>query len=149
MTADAVLRVQGLGVEFQTRRGIAHVLDDVSFDLARGGTLGLVGESGCGKSITALAAMRLIPQPPGRITAGQVWLDGRELLALPEREMRDPRQPHLDDLPGADDLAEPRVHGGRPDRRGGARAPGAVAPRGAVRAAEMLRRSASRCRRAA
>ena len=88
MASDAVLRVEGLGVEFQTRRGVARVLEDVSFDLARGGTLGLVGESGCGKSITALAAMRLIPQPPGRITAGQVWLDDRELLALPEREMR-------------------------------------------------------------
>jgi peptide/nickel transport system ATP-binding protein len=87
-TPHTLLQVQGLGVEFQTRRGTAHVLQDVSFSLARGGTLGLVGESGCGKSITALAAMRLIPQPPGRITSGQVLLEGRDLLKLPERDMR-------------------------------------------------------------
>ncbi len=88
MNTSPVLQVQGLGVEFRTRRGVAHVLDDVSFDLARGGTLGLVGESGCGKSITALAATRLIPQPPGRITAGRVLLEGSDLLSLPERDMR-------------------------------------------------------------
>ncbi|MFO1212993.1 MAG: ABC transporter ATP-binding protein [Burkholderiaceae bacterium] len=88
MNADPILDVAGLSVEFHTRRGIARVLDDVSFSLPRGGTLGLVGESGCGKSITALAAMRLIPQPPGRITAGRVRLEGRDLLALPEAQMR-------------------------------------------------------------
>ncbi|MFO1296559.1 MAG: ATP-binding cassette domain-containing protein [Rubrivivax sp.] len=88
MTRDTVLDVQGLGVEFRTRRGVARVLEEVSFTLPRGGTLGLVGESGCGKSITALAAMRLIPQPPGRITSGRVLLDGRDLLALPEAAMR-------------------------------------------------------------
>jgi len=83
-----LLEVSGLGVEFRTRRGVARVLEDVSFALPRAGTLGLVGESGCGKSITALAAMRLIPQPPGRITAGRVLLEGRDLLALPEAQMR-------------------------------------------------------------
>ncbi len=86
-----VLDIRGLGVEFRTRRGIARVLDDVSFTLPRGATLGLVGESGCGKSITALAAMRLIPTPPGRITGGQVLLDGQDLLALPESAMRQVR----------------------------------------------------------
>ena len=86
--ATPLLEVKGLGVEFQTRRGVARVLEDVGFSLARGGTLGLVGESGCGKSITALAAMRLIPTPPGRITGGQVLLDGQDLMALPERAMR-------------------------------------------------------------
>ncbi|THF67274.1 ABC transporter ATP-binding protein [Pseudothauera nasutitermitis] len=83
-----LLAVDGLSVQFQTRRGTAHVLDEVGFTLARGQTLGLVGESGCGKSMTALAMMRLIPQPPGRIAAGSVRLHGRELLALPEAEMR-------------------------------------------------------------
>ncbi len=86
-----ILDIRGLGVEFRTRRGIARVLDDVSFSLPRGATLGLVGESGCGKSITALAAMRLIPTPPGRITGGQVLLDGQDLLALPESQMRQVR----------------------------------------------------------
>jgi peptide/nickel transport system ATP-binding protein len=83
-----VLDVRGLGVEFQTRGGIARVLDDVGFSLQRGQTLGLVGESGCGKSMTALAMMRLIPTPPGRITSGSVMLGGRDLLAIDEAEMR-------------------------------------------------------------
>ena len=85
---NALLQVNGLGVEFQTRGGVARVLDQVAFSLSRGQTLGLVGESGCGKSMTALAMMRLIPQPPGRITAGRVQLDGVDLLALPEAAMR-------------------------------------------------------------
>jgi len=88
VASTPLLSVQGLGVEFRTRRGVARVLDDVGFELRRGQTLGVVGESGCGKSVTALAAMRLISQPPGRITAGRVFFDGRDLLSLPEAEMR-------------------------------------------------------------
>jgi peptide/nickel transport system ATP-binding protein len=84
----ALLDVSDLGVEFQTRGGVARVLEGVSFSLERGRTLGLVGESGCGKSITALALMRLVPQPPGRITSGRVVLDGRELMGLSEKAMR-------------------------------------------------------------
>ena len=83
-----LLEVKGLGVEFQTRGGTAHVLEDIQLHIQRGETLGLVGESGCGKSITALALMRLIPQPPGRITAGQILFDGQDLLQLPEAQMR-------------------------------------------------------------
>jgi peptide/nickel transport system ATP-binding protein len=83
-----LLEVRGLGVEFQTRGGTAHVLEDIHLQLRRGETLGLVGESGCGKSITALALMRLIPQPPGRITSGQILFDGQDLLQLPEAQMR-------------------------------------------------------------
>ena len=83
-----LLEVRGLGVEFQTRGGTAHVLEDIQLHIQRGETLGLVGESGCGKSITALALMRLIPQPPGRITAGQILFDGQDLLQLPEAQMR-------------------------------------------------------------
>jgi peptide/nickel transport system ATP-binding protein len=84
----ALLEVSGLGVEFQTRGGVARVLDDVAFTVHRGETLGLVGESGCGKSMTALAMMRLIPTPPGRITSGRVMLDGHDLLSLSEPAMR-------------------------------------------------------------
>ena len=87
MTAP-VLQVRGLTVEFTTRRGVARVLDDVGLEIHRGQTLGVVGESGCGKSVTALAVMRLIASPPGRIVGGQVLFDGRDLLALPESEMR-------------------------------------------------------------
>ena len=87
-TSAALLEVSGLGVEFQTRGGVARVLEDVAFTVRRGETLGLVGESGCGKSMTALAMMRLIPTPPGRITSGSVKLEGRNLLAVSEAEMR-------------------------------------------------------------
>ena len=87
-TTGPLLEVRGLGVEFQTRGGIARVLEDVGFTVGRGETLGLVGESGCGKSMTALAMMRLIPSPPGRITSGSVMLGGRDLLAVSEPEMR-------------------------------------------------------------
>ena len=66
----------------QQERVIARVLEGVSFSLGRGRTLGLVGESGCGKSMTALAIMRLIPDPPGRITAGHVRFEGTDLLRL-------------------------------------------------------------------
>ncbi|NDC73919.1 ABC transporter ATP-binding protein [bacterium] len=83
-----LLSVKGLGVEFRTRRGVARVLDDVGFELHRGQTLGVVGESGCGKSVTALAVMQLISQPPGRITGGEVRFDGRDLLQFSESEMR-------------------------------------------------------------
>jgi peptide/nickel transport system ATP-binding protein len=85
---EAVLDVQGLSVEFQTRAGLARVLEDVDIRLGRGQTLGLVGESGCGKSMTALAIMRLIPNPPGRITGGQIQLDRTDLLQLDETAMR-------------------------------------------------------------
>jgi peptide/nickel transport system ATP-binding protein len=85
---DVLLEVSDLGVEFQTRGGVARVLDDVAFTVRRGETLGLVGESGCGKSMTALAMMRLIPTPPGRITSGRVALDGTDLLALDASRMR-------------------------------------------------------------
>ncbi len=91
MSDQPLLSVQGLSVEFRTRRGVARVLDGVSFDLQRGQTLAVVGESGCGKSVTALAILRLINQPPGRIAAGRVMFDGRDLLALSEPAMRQVR----------------------------------------------------------
>ena len=86
-----LLDVRDLSVEFETRKGIARVLEGVSFALGRGQTLGLVGESGCGKSMTALAIMRLIPTPPGRITSGRVTLEGYDLMTLPDAAMREIR----------------------------------------------------------
>jgi peptide/nickel transport system ATP-binding protein len=92
MTGDApLLDVRDLSVEFDTRKGVARVLEGVSLALGRGETLGLVGESGCGKSMTALAIMRLIPDPPGRITAGSVRFEGVDLLRLDDAAMRDIR----------------------------------------------------------
>jgi len=86
--SEPILEVTGLGVEFDSRRGNAAVLNDVGFTLAPGETLGLVGESGCGKSMTALAIMRLIPSPPGRITRGAIRFRGEDLLKVSEARMR-------------------------------------------------------------
>jgi len=88
MQTDILLSVRGLRTEFRTDQGVARAVDGVSFDLPRGGTLALVGESGCGKSVTALSILRLIPDPPGRIAGGEVLFDGRDLLALDSRDMR-------------------------------------------------------------
>lgn len=86
--AGTLLEVRDLRVQFSTDDGVVEAVDGVSFSVGRGETLAVVGESGSGKSVTALALMRLIPQPPGRIAAGEVLLDGRDLLKLSESEMR-------------------------------------------------------------
>ena len=85
---SALLEVKDLGTWFYTRQGIVKAVDNVDFQVAAGETLAIVGESGCGKSMTALSLMRLIPDPPGRIVSGTVKLGGRELLTLSEEEMR-------------------------------------------------------------
>jgi peptide/nickel transport system ATP-binding protein len=84
---SAVLEVRGLRTSFFLDDGEARAVDGVSFRLTPGGVLGLVGESGCGKSITALSLMRLVP-PPGRIVGGDIRFEGRDLLRLAESEMR-------------------------------------------------------------
>ena len=86
-----VLRVQGLSTSFDTREGVVPAVAELSYDLRRGETLAVVGESGCGKSVGALSLLRLIPQPPGRITAGAAWYGGRGLMTLPEPALRDIR----------------------------------------------------------
>jgi len=83
-----LLRVEELVTTFHTDRGVVRAVDRVSFDLEESQTIGIVGESGCGKSVTALSLMRLVATPPGRIESGRVLLDGKNLLELPEREMR-------------------------------------------------------------
>jgi len=90
-TGDLALEVEGIQTFFFTRQGIVKAVDGVSFYLRKGETLGIVGESGCGKSITALSVMRLVPDPPGKIIAGRITLDGRDLLPLSDAEMRDIR----------------------------------------------------------
>jgi oligopeptide/dipeptide ABC transporter ATP-binding protein len=90
-TDNTVLSVNDLGVRFYTRDGVIRAVNDVSFYLKRGETLGIVGESGCGKSVMALSVMGLIPQPPGRIESGTINLEGRNLLNLNERDMRNVR----------------------------------------------------------
>jgi oligopeptide/dipeptide ABC transporter ATP-binding protein len=82
-----LLEVRDLRTWFHTEEGVGRAVDGISFAVDRGETLGLVGESGCGKSVCALSVMRLVPRPPGRIESGQVLLDGRDLLTLAEDEM--------------------------------------------------------------
>ena len=86
-----VLEVEDLQTYFYTRSGLVKAVDGVSFSLARGATLAIVGESGCGKSVTALSLMRLVADPPGRIIGGRVRLEGVDLLRLDEAAMRDIR----------------------------------------------------------
>jgi peptide/nickel transport system ATP-binding protein len=91
MDDSPLLRVRDLVTTFGTDAGVVRAVDEVSFDVPRSETVALVGESGCGKSVTALSIMRLVATPPGRIESGSVELEGRDLLRLSEREMRDVR----------------------------------------------------------
>jgi oligopeptide/dipeptide ABC transporter ATP-binding protein len=84
----SLLRVRDLAVEFRTMAGSLRAVDGVSFDVHPAETLGLVGESGCGKTVTGLSVLRLIPSPPGRIAAGSIEFQGRDLVGLTEGEMR-------------------------------------------------------------
>ena len=83
MTVNALLKVQGLKTFFYTEEGVVRAVDGVDFHLNPGETLGIVGESGCGKSVTALSILRLIPQPPGKIVAGDLIFKDQNLLSLP------------------------------------------------------------------
>jgi peptide/nickel transport system ATP-binding protein len=87
-TSDIVLEVKNLKTVFFTNSGLFKAVDDVSFHVRSGETLAIVGESGCGKSVTALSLMRLVPDPPGRIVGGSIMLEGTDLLALDEAKMR-------------------------------------------------------------
>ena len=88
MTSDALLEVRNLRTYFNTDRGLFRAVDGISFDVARGRTVGLVGESGCGKSVTSLSVMGLVPSPPGQVTADALRFDGRDLLSMPAEERR-------------------------------------------------------------
>ncbi|MGD8881855.1 MAG: ABC transporter ATP-binding protein [Desulfobacterales bacterium] len=83
-----ILKINDLSVQFHNSKGIARVVDGVDFDLAAGETLGLVGESGCGKSVTALSILNLIPAPPGRIESGRIQFENQDLLGLDTEKLR-------------------------------------------------------------
>jgi peptide/nickel transport system ATP-binding protein len=85
---EPLLDIRGLVTEFRTERGAVRAVDGVSFSIPPRATLGVVGESGCGKSVTALSIMRLVASPPGRIAAGEIRYAGKDLLSLPPAEMR-------------------------------------------------------------
>ncbi len=86
--SDKLLTVKNLKTYFYTEDGVVPAIDGVNFDVAPGETLGIVGESGCGKSVTSLSVMGLIPKPPGNIEDGEIIFDGKDLLNLSEPEMR-------------------------------------------------------------
>ena len=86
--AAPALAIEDLRVSFDTAQGELRAVDGVSLSLAPGETLGLVGESGCGKSVTAMSVLRLVPSPPGRLVSGRILFDGRDLATLPLRELR-------------------------------------------------------------
>ena len=86
-SSNVLLDIRSLTTRFYTEDGVVHAVNGISYALEEGGMLGVVGESGCGKSVHALSIMRLIPSPPGRIEAGEIWFDGRDLLKLSEGDM--------------------------------------------------------------
>ncbi|MXZ03577.1 MAG: ABC transporter ATP-binding protein, partial [Chloroflexi bacterium] len=94
-TSRHLLEVKNLETEFHTDYGVVRAVDGVDLHIDEGETVGLVGESGCGKSVAALSIVRLVPDPPGRIVGGQVLFEGTDLLQLDVREMRHVRGPGI------------------------------------------------------
>jgi oligopeptide/dipeptide ABC transporter ATP-binding protein len=92
---DKLLEVKGLKTYFHTQEGVVKAVDGVSFDLHRGEELAVVGESGCGKSVTALSILNLVPDPPGKIEEGQVLFEGKNLLEMGDKEIRQVRGNHI------------------------------------------------------
>lgn len=86
-----LIRIENLSVEFKTDEGVVNAVKNISFSIPKGKTVGLVGESGSGKSVSSLAIMRLIPNPPGKVTSGKIMFDGQDLLKASESQMRDVR----------------------------------------------------------
>jgi len=86
--SEKILEINGLKTYFYTEDGVVPAVDGVDFEVRKGETLGIVGESGCGKSVTSLSIMRLIPSPPGKIVEGEIMFKGKNLVSLPEEEMR-------------------------------------------------------------
>jgi len=91
----SLLQVRDLKTYFYTDAGVVRAVDGVSYDLKEGETLGLVGESGCGKSVSALSILRLIANPPGKIVGGEIFFEGKDLLKISEKEIRNIRGNHI------------------------------------------------------
>ena len=141
----ALLQVEDLRTDIQLQEGVVHAVDGVTLHVDQGETLGVVGESGCGKTMTALSIMNLLPVG-GHIVGGSITLaGGRSAICDDEATARRPRQRDRHDLPGPAVLAEPEPHRGRADRRGGAAAPRRQ-PEGGVPAGRSRCSTWSACR---
>ncbi len=90
-----LLELKNLHTYFFLDHSVVKAVNGVEFSIGKGKTLGLVGESGCGKTVTGLSILRLVPQPPGRIVRGQILLEGKDLLRLNEKQMRNVRGNHI------------------------------------------------------
>jgi len=109
--AENLLEVNNLKTYFFTRSGVVKAVDDVSFTIKPSETLGVVGESGCGKSVTALSVMRLIASPPGKIVGGEINFNGEDVLEKNHEELTELRGSKISfDLSGSNDLAQPGVY---------------------------------------
>src|SRR5713101_6005686 len=86
--SDTLLSINNLYLNFNTFDGVARVLNGVSLTMQRGDVMGLVGETGCGKTLTGLSISRLVPTPPGEYPRGEIWFDGRDLMQASEAEMQ-------------------------------------------------------------
>ncbi len=91
----ALLEVKGLKTQFFTQDGVVHAVNGISYELNEGETIAIVGESGSGKSVGVMSLLRLIPQPPGKIVAGEVWFQGRDILQISDDEIRKIRGKHI------------------------------------------------------
>ncbi len=91
MSLNNLLEVKNLSVAFETERGLSTAVDDISFTIPRGACVGIVGESGCGKSVTAMSLVRLLPQPTGRITGGEILFDGDDVVTMSQMRLQELR----------------------------------------------------------
>ena len=88
MEDKTLLEIKNLTIHYLTDEGVVHAVNGLNLKMKKGETLGLVGETGAGKTTTALGILRLVPDPPGRIMGGEIWLDGKNIVAATEAEMR-------------------------------------------------------------
>lgn len=91
MSPGNLLEVRNLSIAFESERGLSTAVDDISFSIPRGSCVGIVGESGCGKSVTAMSLVRLLPQPTGRITGGQILFGGEDVVTMPQHRLHELR----------------------------------------------------------
>lgn len=116
---DSFLSVRDLEVIYTSRKKVVQAVNKVSFDMKKGETLALVGETGAGKTTIAKAILGILPNPPAKILGGEVWLDGEELLKMPENKMLDIRGKKIAMIfPGSYDGSEPAYDSGRTDYGG-------------------------------